>query len=91
MFRLVARGGGECAGALPGDVNQLRLLQTEALAIYRNYGPGGFYLGLGSRCLWSGAIIAGQFFLYDVFKGMMHVTANDLSLFYDAMSMLPLR
>lgn len=91
LLTRVARGGGECAGALPGDVNQLRLLQTEALAIYRNYGPGGFYLGLGSRCLWSGAIIAGQFFLYDVFKGMMHVTANDLSLFYDAMSMLPLR
>ena len=34
-------------------------------------------------------IIAGQFFLYDVFKGLMHVTANDLTLFLDAM--LPYR
>lgn len=89
LLSRVARGGGECQGALPGGVNQLRLLQTEGLAIYRNYGPGGYFLGLGSRCLWSGAIIAGQFFLYDVFKGLMHVTANDLTLFLDAM--LPYR
>ena len=53
--------------------------------VYRQLGLGGFYLGLGSRCLWSGAIIAGQFFLYDVFKGLMHVTATDLTLFLDAL------
>ena len=31
------------------------------------------------------AIIAGQFFLYDVFKSALHVTAQDLTLVYDAL------
>ena len=57
------------------------LLTTTARGINRQYGFGGFYLGLGSRCLWSGAIIAGQFFLYDVFKTALHVQAADLTTF----------
>ena len=83
----VAQGEGssQLVGKLPGSVNQLALLQTSALSIWRQYGTGGFFLGLPSRCLWSGAIIAGQFFLYDVFKTALHVTAADLSLFYDAL------
>ena len=68
-------------GALPGGVNQLKLLQQQAIAVYRQFGPGGFFLGLPSRCLWSGAIIAGQFFLYDVFKTALHVQAADLTTF----------
>jgi len=82
----VAQGDGSRAyvGQLPGRVNQLALLQQAAGAIVRNYGLAGLYLGLPSRCLWSGAIIAGQFFLYDVFKGAFHITATDLTLFYDA-------
>ena len=48
-------------------------------------GVGGLFRGLPSRCLWSGAIIAGQFFLYDVFKSALHVTNSDLTLFYDAL------
>ena len=59
----------------------LALLQTAALSIYRSRGLPGFFLGLPSRCLWSGAIIAGQFFLYDVFKTALHVQAADLTTF----------
>ena len=51
----------------------------------RKYGLGGFYLGLPSRCLWSAFIIGGQFTLYDVFKSALHITAADLTLFYDAL------
>ncbi len=86
LLSRIARGGGECMGALPGGVNQLKLLKQEALVVWRSFGFGGFYLGIGSRCLWSGAIIAGQFFLYDVFKGAMHVTAADLTQFLDVLS-----
>ena len=70
----------------PGRVNQLQLLKQEALVVYREFGVSGFYLGLGSRCVWSGAIIAGQFFLYDVFKGAFKVTAADLTQFLDMLS-----
>merc|ERR1712072_962297 len=83
----VAQGDGskDYVGQLPGRVNQLALLQQTAKVIIRKYGIQGLYLGLPSRCLWSGAIIAGQFFLYDVFKGALHVTTADLTLFYDAL------
>lgn len=42
---------------------------------------GGLYLlfrGLRSRCLWAGSIIAGQFFLYDIFRTMFGVRSEDL-------------
>ena len=83
----VAQGDGSVqeVGRLPGGVNQLALLQQAAGAIIRKYGLQGLYLGLPSRCLWSGAIIAGQFTLYDIFKQALHVTAADLTLFYDAL------
>ena len=83
----VAQGDGsiQTTGRLPGKVNQLALLQQAAGTIVRKYGIQGLYLGLPSRCIWSGAIIAGQFFLYDLFKTSLHVTAADLSLFYDAL------
>lgn len=83
----VAQGDGSRAfvGQLPGSVNQLALLQQAAFTIVRKFGIAGLYLGLPSRCLWSGAIIAGQFCLYDVFKTALHVSATDLTLFYDAL------
>ncbi len=37
------------------------------------------FRGLGSRCVWAGSIIAGQFMLYDVFRAYFHVTGEDLS------------
>jgi len=84
----VAQGDGSSAtvGKLPGRINQLALLKQTATLITRNYGIAGLFRGLPSRCIWSGAIIAGQFFLYDVFKQALHITASDLTLFYDAFS-----
>ena len=83
----VAQGEGSSkeVGVLPGGVNQLAQLMTTASVIVNKYGVGGLFRGLPSRCLWSGAIIAGQFFLYDVFKGALHVTNTDLTIFYDAL------
>ena len=82
----VAKGEGsaQLVGKLPGSVNQLALIRQSAVLIQRELGFSGFYLGLPSRCLWSGAIIGGQFFLYDLFKQALHLTANDLTQFYDA-------
>ena len=42
-------------------------------------GPGSLFRGLGSRCLWAGSIIAGQFLLYDVFRTAFGVSGQDLS------------
>ena len=83
----VAQGDGSSAsvGRLPGSVNQLALLQQAASSIQRSGGMPAFFRGLPSRCLWSSAIIGGQFFLYDLFKAALHITAADLGLFYDAL------
>ncbi|KAL3917263.1 MAG: hypothetical protein SGPRY_006473 [Prymnesium sp.] len=82
----VAQGEGSSAsvGKLPGKVNQLALLRSAAGEIQSKSGLSGFYRGIGSRCLWSSAIIAGQFFLYDLFKAALRLTSEDLTLFYDA-------
>jgi solute carrier family 25 phosphate transporter 3 len=45
-------------------------------------GVSSLYRGLGSRCLWAGSIIAGQFLLYDVFRTYLGVSADDLSQVY---------
>jgi solute carrier family 25 phosphate transporter 3 len=45
-------------------------------------GPGSLFRGLGSRCVWAGSIIAGQFLLYDVFRTYFGVNADDLSQVY---------
>ena len=42
-------------------------------------GLGSLFRGLGSRCVWAGSIIAGQFLLYDVFRTYFHITQEDLS------------
>lgn len=42
-------------------------------------GVGSLFRGLGSRCIWAGCIIAGQFLLYDVFRGMFGITGDDLN------------
>lgn len=46
---------------------------TVITQIWEKSGAGGFFAGLGSRCVWAGAIIAGQFLLYEVFKGVFQV------------------
>jgi len=50
------------------------------------FGLSGLFLGLQSRCLWATPIIAGQFFLYDVFKNSLQVAGEDLKLFFDVLS-----
>jgi solute carrier family 25 (mitochondrial phosphate transporter), member 3 len=42
-------------------------------------GPGSLFRGLGSRCVWAGSIIAGQFLLYDVFRTVFGVNADNLN------------
>jgi len=49
--------------------------------IYSTLGLGGFFLGLGSRSIWAGCIISGQFFLYDVCKSLLGM--QDLRIFLD--------
>ncbi|CAB1103440.1 unnamed protein product [Ectocarpus sp. CCAP 1310/34] len=49
-------------------------------------GPGGLFLGLPSRIVWSGAIISGQFLLYDLCKTALHVSVDDLRVFLDVVA-----
>ena len=49
-----------------------------AQEIVERYGVRGLFLGLGSRMVWSGSIISGQFLLYDIFRSALGVTAADL-------------
>ncbi len=71
-----------------GDVkgSQFEQLMSAAGTLWGELGPGGFFLGLGSRCFFAAAIIAGQFFLYDAFREAFQVTSTDLTVFYDALS-----
>lgn len=55
--------------------------QSMATRVYEDEGLAGFYTGLGSRCIWAGCIISGQFFLYDVCKSLLHI--KDLRVFLD--------
>lgn len=53
-------------------------------------GPRSLFRGLGSRCVWAGSIIAGQFLLYDVFRTLFGVSSDDLSQMYEvALILLP--
>ena len=56
-----------------------------AKILWGELGLRGFFLGLGSRCVFAAVIIAGQFFLYDAFREALKVTASDLTVFYDAL------
>lgn len=58
-----------------GDLTVLEASQV----MVKEGGVGSLFRGLGSRCLWAGSIIAGQFLLYDVFRSLFGVTTNDLS------------
>ncbi|CAM9262726.1 unnamed protein product [Choristocarpus tenellus] len=54
--------------------------------IIEERGIRGLFLGLSSRIVWSGAIISGQFLLYDVCKTALHVSAYDLRVYLDVLS-----
>lgn len=53
-------------------------------------GFGSLFRGLGSRCVWAGCIIAGQFLLYDVFRGIFAITGDDLNQVFEVV-LLPIR
>lgn len=59
--------GGKALGVIEGS----RIMVQEG-------GVGALFRGLGSRCVWAGSIIAGQFLLYDVFKAMFGVDTESL-------------
>lgn len=42
-------------------------------------GVGSLFRGLGSRSVWAGCIIAGQFLLYDVFRAFFGISGEDLN------------
>lgn len=41
-------------------------------------GVSSLFRGVGSRCVWAGSIIAGQFLLYDIFRAMFGVDKEGL-------------
>lgn len=60
-------------------------IQTAAASLWRagGGGPSRFFAGLLSRCIWSGSIISGQFFVYDIAKAVLGVSSDGLLLFLD--------
>mmetsp|Transcript_26548 Transcript_26548/g.43138 ORF Transcript_26548/g.43138 Transcript_26548/m.43138 type:complete len:655 (+) Transcript_26548:132-2096(+) len=50
-----------------------------ARKMIREEGVKSLFNGLGSRCVWAGCIIAGQFLLYDVFRAAFGITGEDLN------------
>lgn len=50
-----------------------------ASKMVREGGVKSLFNGLGSRCVWAGCIIAGQFLLYDVFRAAFHISGEDLN------------
>lgn len=58
-------------------------ISDAVINLWRSGGPARFFTGIGSRCVWSGSIISGQFFLYDIAKTIFAIDANDLLLFLD--------
>jgi solute carrier family 25 phosphate transporter 3 len=75
VLTFVAQGNQDDGG------NRLGLLDGARQMVQRD-GPGALFRGLGSRCVWAGSIIAGQFLLYDIFRTMFGVSAADLTQIY---------
>jgi len=65
-----------------GDTTKAMGLIEGCRIMIEQDGPGALFRGLGSRCVWAGSIIAGQFLLYDVFRTYFHVSTSDLSQVY---------
>jgi hypothetical protein len=62
-----------------GDGNGGVGILTGARNMVAEEGLGSLFRGVGSRCVWAGCIIAGQFLLYDVFRTYFGVNSDDLS------------
>jgi len=69
VLTYVARNSSE--GKALGVIDGCKIMVAEG-------GVGTLYRGLGSRCVWAGSIIAGQFLLYDVFRAMFGVDSESL-------------
>ena len=50
-------------------------------------GPESLFRGLGSRSVWAGCIIAGQFLLYDVFRAYFGISDEDLTQVFELVVM----
>lgn len=50
-------------------------------------GLGSLFRGLGSRSVWAGCIIAGQFLLYDVFRAYFGISGEDLTQVFELVVM----
>jgi len=86
-------GVASCVVSQPADTVLSTINKQEGTSIpqavaqiWGERGPGGFFLGLGSRCAWSGAVISGQFLLYDLAKQVLGVAPPDLTLNLDALA-----
>ena len=74
-----AGGEGEASESASGDAKLSVVGAATALWEESGGSVAPFFRGVGSRAVWAGCVIAGQFFLYDVFKSQMGVTAVDLT------------
>ena len=72
-------GSGEASEGASGEAKLTVVGAATALWEESGGSVAPFFHGVGSRAVWAGCVIAGQFFLYDVFKGQMGVTAVDLT------------
>eukprot|EP00522_Entomoneis_paludosa_P001373 CAMPEP_0172475728 /NCGR_PEP_ID=MMETSP1065-20121228/70016_1 /TAXON_ID=265537 /ORGANISM="Amphiprora paludosa, Strain CCMP125" /LENGTH=648 /DNA_ID=CAMNT_0013233941 /DNA_START=603 /DNA_END=2547 /DNA_ORIENTATION=+ len=79
---------GEGKDLSPATTKTMGLIEGCRIMIEQD-GPGSLFRGLGSRCVWAGSIIAGQFLLYDVFRTYFHVSTNDLSQVYQVVVTIP--
>eukprot|EP00581_Thalassiosira_minuscula_P003064 CAMPEP_0183744606 /NCGR_PEP_ID=MMETSP0737-20130205/65816_1 /TAXON_ID=385413 /ORGANISM="Thalassiosira miniscula, Strain CCMP1093" /LENGTH=645 /DNA_ID=CAMNT_0025980251 /DNA_START=359 /DNA_END=2297 /DNA_ORIENTATION=- len=61
-------GGGGSLGIVDG-----------AKTMVRTEGAASLFRGVGSRSIWAGCIIAGQFLLYDVFRAFFGISGEDLN------------
>jgi len=64
--------------ARSSDNGNLGFVEGSILMVEKE-GVKSLFRGLGSRCIWAGSIIAGQFLLYDVFRALLNVSKDDLS------------
>ena len=73
VLTFVAKRGG--SGSNRGGLGIL----DGAKLMVQEEGLGSLFRGLGSRSVWAGCIIAGQFLLYDVFRAYFGITGEDLT------------
>jgi len=88
-------GVASCIVSQPADTILSTINKSEGMSIgsavkqiWGDFGPKGFFLGLGSRCIWSGCVISGQFLLYDISKTLLHVTPSDLTVYLHTLAAL---